>query len=398
VIPGYGAPRHDPNTWQDAYGNVHSIDDHRDHARSDPDDGTRKLRTQRASQVTMERAVWLWETDGYGRIPCGEITLAAGRGNVGKSPFALWLCAQLSQGTLPGAHYGEPVQVAVYASEDSHAHTTVPRLEAAGADLDMVDLIIGTTNVVGEEETLEWWRDIDLIEAHLKATQAKFLVIDPLHDVHRDSTDTNKTDDVRRGIKPLVAMAHRIGVTILGLAHFNKAKTNDVASLLSGSHGLRDIARAVLVFIDVDGQKVIGQDKNNLGRSGDDVPRYTYEMDIVPVDIDGHSVETPVFNITGTTNATIGDLVGGTVDAADRAVPVGVQWMFALLCAAYPCPMSAATLQTEAEHRGFKWDTARRAAKKTGLMDREKQPGVAHGGWEWKLTDDGIARFKADDL
>ncbi len=371
-------------------------------AEPEPDDtdqvvALRKLVVVKASQVPMRRAVWLWSTDGYGRIPCGEVTLAAGRGNVGKSPFGLWLCARLTQGDLPGHYEGERVNVAIYASEDSHAHTTVPRLKAAGADLDMVHLITGTTNIRGDEESVEWWRDLELIEEHLKESRARFLMIDPLHDVHRGGTDTNKSDDVRRGLRPLVEMAHRIGVTILGLAHFNKSKTNDVASLLSGSHGLRDIVRAVLVFVETpDGQKVLGQDKNNLGRSGNDIPRITYEMDIVPIEIDGTPTEVPVFNATGHTEATISDIVGGTTDPDDLPVSPAIAWMLQHVADARPYAVGAAVLEAEAAQRGFKWDTVRRQAKKSGLMESRKREGVEHGGWEWRLTTEGAMRVTGE--
>lgn len=399
---GGGTPNEDAAYWASviAGGPQDELSERRQrrNQQGDGDVPERALVVQRASQVPMQRAVWLWATDGIGRIPCGEVTLAAGRGNVGKSPFALWLCARLTQGELPGHYDGEKVRVAVYASEDSHSHTTVPRLVAADADLDMVDLIAGTTTVTGELETLEWWRDLELIEEHLKATRARFLVIDPLHDVHKADTDTHKTDDVRRGIRPLVAMAHRIGVTILGLAHFNKAKTTDVASLLSGSHGLRDIVRAVLVFVETaDGQKVLGQDKNNLGRSGLDVPRITYDMDIVPVDIEGAVEDYPVFKATGTTEASIADIVGGTADSGDMPLPPTLAWMYARLRDAAPYPVGASLLAKEADERGLKWDTVRKAAGKSSLMEKRKRQGVEHGGWEWLLTDAGLMRGKDGD-
>lgn len=363
----------------------------RQEAPPEPDESPgRSLLVRKASEVPMQRAVWLWSTDDVGRIPCGEVTLAAGRGNVGKSPFALWVVAELSRGNLPGHYFGEKVRSAIYASEDSHSHTTVPRLQAAGADLDMVDLIAGTTTSDGEVTTLEWWRDLELIEAHLVETGARFLVIDPLHDVYKAGADTNKTDDVRRGIRPLVAMAHRCGVTILGLAHFNKAKTSDVASLLSGSHGLRDIVRAVLVFVESsDGQKVLGQDKNNLGRSGLDVPRITYEMDIVPVEINGEYDDFPVFKATGTTEATIADIVGGTADSDDMPLPPGLAWMLGRLREAAPYALGASVLARECEATGLKWNTVRRYASKSPLMESAKRAGAEHGGWEWRLTDAG---------
>ena len=90
-----------------------------------------------ASSISMRPTRWLWNEDG-GRIPAGEITLTAGPGGVGKSTFHAWLIAKITTGTLPGIHFGKPASCIIAAQEDSWAQTIVPRLVAAGADLDRV--------------------------------------------------------------------------------------------------------------------------------------------------------------------------------------------------------------------------------------------------------------------
>ncbi|GAA2548148.1 AAA family ATPase [Pseudonocardia hydrocarbonoxydans] len=351
----------------------------------------RRLRIVRASAVVPKAARWLWQTGEYGRIPLGEVSVLAGRGNVGKSPFALWCAARLTRGELPGELFGNPVDVLIYASEDSHEHTTVPRLTAAGADLDRVHLLNGTETDEDPEMPLVWARDIDLIREAIEQTGARLLVIDPLIDVHRGGANTDRTDDVRAGLRPLVALAHRTGTAITGIAHFNKQRTGDVATLLSGSHGLRDTVRAVLAFVErPDGERVLGQDKNNLGRAGDDVPRLTYDMASVDVPIDGAPVSQPVFTITGTTDDTLSDvLLGGAADRAD--LPDDTAWLFELVAAGHPLPLHAKKCADEAESRGLKWDTVSRKARRSGLLvSRQERGAVAN--WVWTLTDDGARR------
>jgi hypothetical protein len=354
----------------------------------------RRLVTKRASQVAMKRARWLWRPGVEGRIPLGELSLAAGRGNVGKSPFALWLCALATRGVLPGDLLGERLNVAVYASEDSLEATVVPRLKAADADMDKVHLILGT-EIETEERAVAWWSDLDLIEQFVVEHDIQILVIDPLHDVYRSEVNTHRTDDVRRGLRPLAAMAHRTGCTVLGLAHFNKGRSDDVAALLSGAHGLRDVVRAVVVFVEgADGQKVLGQEKNNLGVSGDAVPRITYDMQIVTMPIEGRDVEVPVFRPTGHTLATIGELMAGTADTSDVPLAADITWLFQMLADAHPYPVSAALLQSEAEDRDLKWDTIRKKATRSGAMEARKRTGELSSPWEWALTDKGLQRLR----
>ncbi|QJY46939.1 AAA family ATPase [Pseudonocardia broussonetiae] len=353
--------------------------------------GGRRLRMVRASAVQPQAARWLWQTGEYGRIPLGEVSVLAGRGNVGKSPFALWCAARITRGDLPGELSGSPADVLIYASEDSHEHTTVPRLTAAGADLDRVHLLNGTETDEDPEMPLVWARDIDLIRDAVEQTRAQLLVIDPLIDVHRGGANTDRTDDVRAGLRPLVALAHRTGAAVAGVAHFNKQRTGDVASLLSGSHGLRDTVRAVLAFVErPDGERVLGQDKNNLGRAGDDVPRLTYDMASVDVLIGGAPVSQPVFTITGTTDDTLSDvLLGGANDRAD--LPDDTAWLFELVAAGHPLPLHAKKCADEAERRGFKWDTVSRKARRSGLLVSRQQRGAVTT-WVWTLTESGARR------
>jgi hypothetical protein len=77
---------------------------------------------------------WLWQD----RIPLGSLSLIGGREGIGKSTVAYTIVAGITRGRLAGEHAGQPRSVIVAATEDSWAHTIVPRLMAAGADLDRV--------------------------------------------------------------------------------------------------------------------------------------------------------------------------------------------------------------------------------------------------------------------
>ena len=93
------------------------------------DTHTRQLTLTRASDITVRPVHWLWAA----RIALGTLVLLGGREGIGKSTIAYTIAALVTRGRLPGRHFGQPKAVIVAATEDSWAHTIVPRLMAAGA-------------------------------------------------------------------------------------------------------------------------------------------------------------------------------------------------------------------------------------------------------------------------
>jgi hypothetical protein len=89
--------------------------------------------------VQGKRARFAWDR----RVPLGAPTLFAGTGGIGKSTILAWVAAGLSRGTLPGDLEGKPVLVAIIAGEDDLEATLEPRLQAAGANMDLVWILDG---------------------------------------------------------------------------------------------------------------------------------------------------------------------------------------------------------------------------------------------------------------
>lgn len=363
----------------------------------------KKLKLTRASRVRMRVARWLWEPD-VGRIPLGELSLVAGRGNVGKSPFTLWIAGGITRGDLPGALHSSPRDVVIYAAEDSIEAVIVPRLVATKADLERVHFIEGTATPDNKEMPLDWRSDRDVIADGIRDVNAALLILDPLAVVYRGGTDVHNPQQMREALEPLVELGHTTGCTVLGLTHFNKGKGGDVAALLSQSHSLRDVARAVLVCAaDVDDNRIVGQDKNNLGRTGRDVPCLTYEMEsrLVPItDEDGISrlVEHPAFVITGSTDESLTDFIARATTPEPPNLPECAEWLFQLLAEHHPHHVDASIVRDKADEHGAKWDTVRKAATKSKLMRcHDARPaGQAKPKWVWDLTDAGAQTARAE--
>ena len=94
----------------------------------------RIVHVTRASDIRPQPVLWLW----VNRLAIGTLNLIGGREGIGKSIFACWLAAAITRGRLPGVHEELPRAVIIAATEDSWAHTIVPRLIAHGADLTLV--------------------------------------------------------------------------------------------------------------------------------------------------------------------------------------------------------------------------------------------------------------------
>ncbi|MGO2986495.1 MAG: AAA family ATPase, partial [Brevibacterium aurantiacum] len=100
------------------------------HPRYDAAPPRRQLKLTRASAIRTERIEWLVDC----WVPKASVTLLAGREGIGKSTIAVDWAAQATTGQLTG----QPMTVGYVVTEDSRSHTVVPRLKAAGANLDRV--------------------------------------------------------------------------------------------------------------------------------------------------------------------------------------------------------------------------------------------------------------------
>lgn len=290
----------------------------------------RRVRVIWADTIQPEPVIWAWKIDGQGRLPAGALSLFAGREGTGKSSAGVWLTARITTGTLPGSLYGTPRRVLYVAIEDSWKHTIVPRLIAAGADLGMVGRMDVTTT--GDNElTLSLPDDNAQLERAIVEHHAAAVMLDPLMSLIGANLDTNQTRQVREALDPLAGLADRTGAVVLGVAHFNKSRGTDVASLITASGAFKDVPRALFAFARDDDGRVMTQVKNSLGR--DDLPSQSYEIASTVVPVQGGSTEVGAFKFTGESERTVHDIVRdarGDDDQRserDEAVEWLVRWL-----------------------------------------------------------------------
>ena len=92
-----------------------------------------------ACDVTCAPVLWLWP----GRIPRAKITVLDGDPGLGKSTITLDLAARVSSGHRMPYCTEKCVGggVILLSAEDDASDTIVPRLKAAGADLENVHIV-----------------------------------------------------------------------------------------------------------------------------------------------------------------------------------------------------------------------------------------------------------------
>jgi AAA domain len=241
---------------------------------SDPDRDRRHVDLTSAAAIKVSPVLWLWR----GRMPVGELSLFAGREDLGKSTVSYTLAAWITRGVMEGAYFGQPRAVLVAATEDSWEHTVVPRLMAAGADLNLVYRIDVVTSE-GFGGYLDLPADLPALEVKAREVGAALLLLDPLISRLSAALDSHKDQEVRQALEPLVGFLQRTGMAGLGLIHLNKGTSADTLSSIMASRAFVAVARAVLFAVkdpEDESRRILGNEKNNLGRS--DLPTLSYRI------------------------------------------------------------------------------------------------------------------------
>lgn len=330
---------------------------------TEPTDAKPRARTLQltpASAIKPRPVVWLWD----GRLALGTLALLAGREGIGKSTSAYWIAARVTRGELPGESYGKPRSVLIAATEDSWEHTIVPRLIAADADLDRVFRVeVRTADDIHVGLSLP--HDLHSLEDAARQTDSGLLLLDPLMS-RLGEQDTHKDSEVRIALEPLVALADRTGMAVLGIMHHNKSGSTDPLQLVMGSKAFTAVARSVHTVVldpddDTEQRKLFGTPKNNLGRT--DLPTLTFTIASTPVDTDEGPAWTGRLVWGADLDESIGSVMGRTIDGTDKtATGEAAEWLLDYLT--MKSPVASAMVKAEGAKVGHSQDALKRARQR----------------------------------
>lgn len=224
------------------------------------------LRTKTLSEVEEEKLEWLF----YPFIPLGKLTLLEGDPGDGKTMLALKIIAALSRGDeiIPKDLYDPeressisgPVVSIYQTAEDGYGDTIKPRLAAFGADMDRVQFICD------DDDTCLTMTD-QRIEAAIRQTGAKLLVLDPMQAYLGSDVDMHRANEIRPVMSKLGHVAKETGCAVILIGHMNKKADEKAAYRGLGSIDIYAAVRSVIVLArkkNDEEVRVFCQVKNNL--------------------------------------------------------------------------------------------------------------------------------------
>ena len=213
-----------------------------------------------AATISPESIKWIW----FGWIATGKFHVLAGQPGAGKTGTAVFVAATISRGDSGGRWPDGTVaplgNVVILTCEDGLGDTIIPRLIAAGANMERVFVLTGTEEN-GRQRAFNPAKDLEhLMRRVTEIGNVSLIVIDPILQVV--GGDSHKNTEVRRALEPLVTFAEDHGIAILGITHVNKrSKGKDLIDRITGSLAFTAVAR--IVILAVKGAKTEGNDALN---------------------------------------------------------------------------------------------------------------------------------------
>ncbi|TVQ75688.1 MAG: hypothetical protein EA380_10225 [Phycisphaeraceae bacterium] len=326
-----------------------------------------RLRMTSLADITPERVRWLWPS----RLAHGEITLLNAEPGVSKSILSVDIAARLSHGDawpLGTGDAPERGRVLIIAGEDCPSRTIRPRLDAAGADLDMVDIVDVRD---GDEHRPPDLGDLPEIREAVERKRPQLLIIDPLAAAMPGGTDMTDAVTARRALSPLSRLAREYDFAALIVHHNRKSADGLALHRVSGSAQFAATARIVLGLApDPDDDEQVGLFglKNNLAR----VPEtLLYRV----VDAGG----VPRIEWTGTDDRKADAFFGAA--ARNSCETPAIAFLRESLANG---PRPASEIESKAAELDISKSQLRTAKGRLGVASK-RQAGVTNGPWLWSM-------------
>ena len=345
----------------------------------------RKLETISLREVTAKRIEALMP----GLLYKGKVAVLAGLPGDGKSLLAVDIAARLSIGGLrpcdpPGVF--EQSRTLLMTAEDDPEDTIRPRFDVAGANVDWVDLVKGTSYVDAKGNRVldiaNLVDDLPMIEARTKEHNVKVLIIDPLTSF-AGAADTNKTGEMRTLLDRLSQMAARTGVAVLIITHLNKrSDARRAMDMIAGSHVISAAVRIVLATArdpQDEKRRLVLPLKLNIDKEGGG---FAYE--VRGREHPGLKTELPrmdwekarVFDITA--NEVLVQSTSRAAASVEKLKEV-TDWLKERLSAG---EVKAADMWRAAEAKKYSPRRVKDAKRAAGVVTEQKG---LHGAWYWRL-------------
>lgn len=196
--------------------------------------GPRRARYTMASEILPRGADELWPNKFY----VGMAGIIAGMPGEGKSQLAIYMAAVVSRGLAwpDGSGKAKQGKVIILSAEDHPEITIVPRLLAAGADVEKVALLHGTKESDNSEKAFNLETDMAELSSMTEKLNAegepvRLVIIDPI----AAYLSKDKNAELRSLWNTINSWAQKYNVCIVVIDHLNKDVSN--SSAIGRFHG-----------------------------------------------------------------------------------------------------------------------------------------------------------------
>lgn len=349
------------------------------------------LVTVKASEVTPKELDWLW----LFRFLIGHINIIAGDPGLGKSMILIYMAARVSRGgPWPDGSPCKQGSVLYSTTEDGIADTVVPRLIAAGADLNRIH-IVETVKCRDEAELPLFLNEhLPFLDNMLtEHPEIRILIIDTLQSHIGSSVATNNNSSVRGVMTPLKRLAEKHHVAVLCIEHLTKSKTTsgeNATYRVQGSIAFAGAARSVWIVAkdqeDVSGKRrYLQASKTNLAPDNSGLG-LAYEICGPTGSPSVHwletNISTPIDQLLSVPDGTQGEVSDGS--ALGRCC----DWLREILTDETP----ANDIEAGARSEMFSTATLRRAKTELGIQSKRRG-----SVWHWVPPSD-MTEARIDSL
>jgi AAA domain-containing protein len=210
-----------------------------------------QLKTTAASLLKVRNIDFIWPL----RLARGKHTMIAGIGGLGKSQLVYWIVSTISTGgKWPDGGKAPKGSCIILSAEDGPEDVMVPRLIAAGADLDKIHIVRATVDEKGHEAKFNLQLDLFKLRTLCRELGDVVLIaFDPVSSYLGGDLDSHRNADVRRVLDPLNQLAEDVQCAVLSVSHFNKGTAAQAINRVMESAAFVNAPRASFgVFNDPD--------------------------------------------------------------------------------------------------------------------------------------------------